>query len=90
MIGDSVAGGFLNAGPSTSNRTTANASISSSGSIYTSSNTQVFLPVVLIDPTQSVTSTQPTVRGPCPIGPVGTAVDSVDGSAKATPSSIMA
>ena len=39
----------------------------------------VFSPVIVIDPSQSVTTTQATVRGPALIGPVLASIDSVDG-----------
>ena len=79
VIGNSIAGGFFNAGPSTSNGTTPTAVISGNGDLTNSGTTQVFSPVLLIDPSQSVTSTQPTVRGPAVLGPISTAIDSVDG-----------
>jgi hypothetical protein len=79
VIGNSIAGGFFNAGPSTSNGTTPTAVISGNGDIATTSSGSVFSPTLLIDPSQSVTVTQATVRGPAIIGPISTAVDSVDG-----------
>ena len=74
-----IAGGFFNAGPSTSNGTTLLATISGNGDIATTSQGTIFSPVLLIDPSQSVTVSQTTVRGPALIGPVQTAIDSVDG-----------
>lgn len=81
VIANSVAGGFLNAGPSTGNTTIPTATISGNGDIASSSSGQIFSPVLLIDPSQSVSLTQPTVRGPALFGPVPATVDSVDGSA---------
>jgi hypothetical protein len=78
-IANSVAGGFFNAGPSTSNGTTPTASISGNGDIAQTSSGTVFSPTVLIDPSQSVTVSQGTVRGPAILGPVLTSIDSVDG-----------
>lgn len=79
IIGNSVAGGFFNAGPSTSNGTTPNATITGNGDIVSGSTGSVFAPTVLIDPSQTVSSLNPTVRGPAILGPVGTQIDSVDG-----------
>src|ERR1700678_490042 len=81
VIANSVAGGFLNAGPSTGNTTIPSASLSGSGDVEATSSSQFFSPVLLIDPSQSVTTLQATVRGPALFGPVPTSVDSVDGSA---------
>ena len=78
-IANSVAGGFFNAGPSTSNGTTPLASINGNGDVAQTSSGTVFSPVVLIDPSQSITTTQATVRGPAILGPVLTSIDSVDG-----------
>ena len=78
-IANSVAGGFFNAGPSTSNSTTPLASISGNGDIATTSTGVVFSPTLLIDPSQSITVSQATVRGPAILGPVQTSIDSVDG-----------
>jgi hypothetical protein len=79
IIGSSVAGGFFNAGPSTSNGSTPLATIAGNGVIVSSSNATIFAPTVLIDPSQTVSTLNPTVRGPAILGPVGTQVDSVDG-----------
>jgi hypothetical protein len=79
IIGSSVAGGFYNAGPSTSNGSTPNAAITGNGDLFSGSSGSVFAPVVLIDPSQTVTALSPTVAGPAIIGPVGTQIDSVDG-----------
>ncbi len=79
VIGNSVAGGFFNAGPSTSNSTTPNATISGNGDIFSGTSGTVFSPTLLIDPSQSITITQSTVRGPALFGPVQTSTDSVDG-----------
>jgi hypothetical protein len=64
VIANSVAGGFLNAGPSTGNTTIPSAVLSGNGDIAAASSGQIFSPVLLIDPSQSVTSLQPVVRGP--------------------------
>ncbi|MEP6829115.1 MAG: autotransporter outer membrane beta-barrel domain-containing protein [Rhizomicrobium sp.] len=79
IIGSSVAGGFLNAGPSTSNGVTPVATITGNGDILNSSSGSIFSPVVLIDPSQTISSLNPTVRGPAVLGPVGIAIDPVDG-----------
>jgi hypothetical protein len=79
IIGNSVDGGFFNAGPSTSNGATALATISGNGDVVSGSSGTIFAPVVLIDPSQTISSLNPTVRGPAILGPVGTQVDSVDG-----------
>ncbi|MEO8896296.1 MAG: hypothetical protein ABI450_10480, partial [Rhizomicrobium sp.] len=79
VIGNSIAGGFLNAGPSTSNGVTPSATISGNGAVINSSNGSLFAPVVLIDPSQTISSLNPTVRGPAILGPVGTQIDPVDG-----------
>ncbi len=79
VFGNSVAGGFLNAGPSTSNGTVAAATITGNGDLAATSTANVFSPVILIDPSQTVTISQTTVRGPAIFGNVGTSVDSVDG-----------
>jgi hypothetical protein len=81
VIANSVAGGFLNAGPSTGNTSIPTAVLSGNGDIAASGSSQVFSPVLLIDPSQSVTSLQSVVRGPALFGPVPISVDSVDGSA---------
>ena len=69
VIGNSIDGGFINTGPATASAVTA-AVISANG--VTSA------PTILIDPYQSVTSTQTVVRGPIVIGEVGALVDSAD------------
>ncbi len=79
VIGSSVAGGFFNAGPSTSNGTTPSAAISGNGDVFSGSSGSVFSPTVLIDPSQAVSALNTTVPGPAVIGPVGTQVDLVDG-----------
>ncbi|HKD46703.1 MAG TPA: hypothetical protein VKB67_03395, partial [Rhizomicrobium sp.] len=54
VIGNSVAGGFYNAGPSTGTTTIPTATISGNGDIATSSSGgTVFSPTLLIDPSQS-------------------------------------
>lgn len=80
IIGNSVDGGFFNAGPSTSNGTTALATISGNGDVISGSGGTIFAPVVLIDPSQTISSLNPTVRGPAILGPVLTQIDPVDGN----------
>jgi hypothetical protein len=72
IIGGSVDGGVVNGGPGTS---------SSIASATLLANGIVGAPTVLIDPYQSVTSTQATPRGPVVIGRVGPDADGVDGNA---------
>ena len=79
IIGNSIAGGFLNAGPSTSNGTTATATVSGNGDLASNSSGSVFSPVVLIDPSQTISALNPTVRGPAILGPVSTQIDPIDG-----------
>ncbi|OJU10451.1 MAG: hypothetical protein BGN85_12710 [Alphaproteobacteria bacterium 64-11] len=69
VIGGSVDGGVINAGPGTSSSLTA-ATLQSSGVRSA--------PTVLIDPYQSVNSNQATPRGPVVIGPAPSTVDSTD------------
>ena len=81
VIANSISGGFLNGGPSTGNASIPTASISANGDIESTGSGQIFSPTLLIDPSQSVTSLQPIVRGPALFGPVQSSIDSVDGSA---------
>jgi hypothetical protein len=69
VIAGSVDGGVLNGGPGTS---------SSLAAAVLSANGRVNAPAVLIDPYQSVNSSQTTPRGPVIIGPVASTVDSTD------------
>ena len=73
-IANSIAGGFLNNGPSTSNGATVSASIIGNGDV----SSTIFSPAVLIDPSRSITSTNGSVLGPVIIGPVNPKNDSVD------------
>lgn len=73
VIGNAIDGGFVNAGPGTSSNVTA-AIISSAGVVSSSAVS----PVLLIDPTQSITSTTTSPRGPAILGPVTPDVDSTD------------
>jgi len=73
VIGGSIDGGFLNAGPATSSNV-GQALISSSG--ITAAG--VSNPTVLIDPTRSITSGLNAPRGPVIIGPVTADIDSID------------
>jgi hypothetical protein len=70
VIGGGIDGGFLNAGPATSNATTTAATISSNGANGS--------PTLLIDPSQALDSATGAIRGPIIIGPVQTTTDSVD------------
>ncbi|HEX4027465.1 MAG TPA: autotransporter outer membrane beta-barrel domain-containing protein [Rhizomicrobium sp.] len=73
IIGGNIDGGFVNTGPGTSS-TVGAALISSSGLVVSGSSA----PVLIIDPTKSITSTTTTPRGPIIIGPVTADVDAVD------------
>ncbi|HYS45227.1 MAG TPA: hypothetical protein VEM35_02240, partial [Rhizomicrobium sp.] len=73
IIGGSIDGGFLNAGPGTSNNL-SQAQISSSGLIVSG----VSQPTFLIDPTKSITGTLTSPRGPVVLGPVTADVDAID------------
>jgi hypothetical protein len=73
VIGGSIDGGFINTGPGTSNNL-AQALISSSGLVQGGASA----PVVLIDPTRSVTGSLTSPRGPVILGPVTADIDSID------------
>ncbi len=73
VIGGNVDGGFLNFGPGTSNNS-SQALLSSSGLVVSGASQ----PVVLIDPSRSITSNLNAPRGPVILGPVTADVDSVD------------
>ena len=73
IIGGSIDGGFLNAGPGTSSNV-SQALISSSGLIVSG----VTQPTVLIDPTKSITGNLTAPRGPVVLGPVTADVDPID------------
>ena len=73
VIGGSVDGGFLNAGPGTSSNV-AQAVISSSGLLVSG----VSSPTLLIDPTRSITGNLTAPRGPVVLGPVTADVDPID------------
>lgn len=81
VIANSVAGGFLNGGPSTGTSSIPTASIAGNGDIGSTSSGAIFSPTLLIDPSQSVSALSPTPRGPALFGPVPASVDAVDGSA---------
>ena len=76
IIANSIAGGFLNNGPATANSSVVTASINANGATVGG----IAHPVFLIDPAQSITATQATVRGPIVLGAVPLSIDSVDGS----------
>jgi hypothetical protein len=69
VIAGSVDGGVVNGGPGTASSVTA---------AVLSGNGLVTAPAVLIDPYQSVNSTQTTPRGPVVIGAVAASVDGTD------------
>jgi hypothetical protein len=73
VIGGSIDGGFVNAGPATS-ASIGQAQISSAGLIQQN----VSQPTLLIDPTRSITGSLTAPRGPIFIGPVTADVDSID------------
>ena len=73
IIGGNIDGGFVNTGPGTSSNISA-ALISSSGLVVSGTS----VPVLIIDPTKSETSTITTPRGPVILGPVTADIDSVD------------
>ncbi|HSS13881.1 MAG TPA: autotransporter outer membrane beta-barrel domain-containing protein, partial [Rhizomicrobium sp.] len=73
IIGGSIDGGFLNAGPGTSSNSAA-ATISAAG-VVAGTTAQ---PVVLIDPTRSITGTLSAPRGPVILGPITADIDSID------------
>src|SRR4029079_3668666 len=73
VIGGSIDGGFVNTGPATSSNS-GQALILSSGITQAGIST----PVVLIDPTRSITSGLTAPRGPVLIGPVTADIDSID------------
>jgi hypothetical protein len=70
IIASSIAGGFVNAGPGTGSNVPV-ALIAANGIV----NSGVVQPVVLIDPSKSVTALSPTPRGPAILGPVTSDVD---------------
>jgi len=73
VIGGSIDGGFLNTGPGTSNNAGA-ASISASGITLTGGSA----PVLIIDPTKSITGNLTSPRGPIFLGPVTADIDPID------------
>jgi Autotransporter beta-domain len=73
IIGGNIDGGFENAGPGTSS--SVNAALISSSGLVSSTGTA---PVLIIDPTKSITGTLTTPRGPVIIGPVTADIDPVD------------
>ncbi len=70
IIGGSIDGGFVNAGPATANSSISAASITSNG--------LAAAPTLLIDPSQAVLSGTGAPRGPIVIGPVAATADAVD------------
>ncbi len=73
VIGGSVDGGIINTGPGTANNL-SQALIKSSGLVQGSSSA----PVVLIDPSLSVTTSGALPRGPVVLGPVTADIDAID------------
>ena len=76
VIANSIAGGFLNNGPATANGTTASAVITANGATVGG----IAYPAFLIDPSQSITASNASIRGPVVLGAVPFSVDSVDGA----------
>jgi len=72
IVGGSIDGGIVIAGPATGTNTTA-VTLTSSGLITSSSS----VPVIHIDPSNS-TSSSGTLRGPIVIGPLTADMDSID------------
>jgi Autotransporter beta-domain len=73
VIGGSIDGGFLNFGPGTSNNV-GRATISASGLVVSG----VTQPVILIDPSSSITAGLTAPRGPIVLGPVTADVDPIN------------
>jgi hypothetical protein len=73
IIGGSIDGGFINAGPGTSNNFSA--SLISSAGLIVSGVTQ---PTILIDPNKSVTGGLTSPRGPVILGPLTADIDVID------------
>jgi hypothetical protein len=73
IIGGSIDGGFINAGPGTSNNFSAS-QISSAGLIVSG----VTQPTILIDPNKSVTGGLTSPRGPVILGPLTADIDVID------------
>ena len=73
IIGNSVDGGFINAGPGTSSNTPV-AVISSAGLV----SAGVVQPVLLIDPTKSITGALLTPRSALFLGPLTSDIDAID------------
>jgi hypothetical protein len=80
VIANSITGGFLNNGPATANSTTATASIIGNGATAGG----VAYPALMIDPSQSITTTNATIRGPISLGVVSSSIDAADGVASPT------
>ncbi|MCX7280596.1 MAG: hypothetical protein NTX21_03345, partial [Alphaproteobacteria bacterium] len=73
VIGGSIDGGFLNAGPGTSSNVNQ-ALLSSSGLVLSG----VTNPTLLIDPSRSITGALTAPRGPIVIGPVTSDIDPIN------------
>ncbi len=73
VIGNSIDGGFINGGPGTSSNVTS-AIITSSGLVANG----VVNPVLMIDPTKSITGSLLAPRGPIILGPLSNAIDAID------------
>ena len=76
VLGNSIAGGFLNNGPATANGSAVTAAITGNGATVSG----IAYPALLIDPSQTVTATNATIRGPIVFGVVPSSVDPVDGA----------
>jgi hypothetical protein len=81
VIANSIAGGFLNNGPATANSNIVTAAITGNGATVGG----IAYPTVLIDPSQSITATNATIRGPVILGAVPLSIDSVDGASTTNP-----
>ena len=81
VIANGIAGGFLNNGPATANNTTGTAAITGNGATVNG----IAFPAVLIDPSESLTVTNSTIRGPIVLGAIPLSVDSVDGASGTNP-----
>ena len=82
VIGNSIAGGFLNNGPATANGNTVSGTIIANGATVGG----IANPAVAIDPSQSITATNATIRGPIVLGVISSSIDVADGVASPTAS----
>jgi hypothetical protein len=80
VIANSITGGFLNNGPATANGSTVSGTIIANGATVSG----IAYPAVLIDPSQTITATNATIRGPVVLGVISSSIDAVDGVASPT------